>query len=372
MKIVSVTTYLLGAQDSPDGWTTVKPFLFVKLATDAGLEGWGEAYVLAGRERAIEQMILSLGERLSGRPTAGPRAFRKDALLGFADKRTGIDFYCALSALELALWDLAGKRLGAPLHQLLGGAVRDRIPLYVNVWSDRAPSLGQVVARCVKMRQQGHGAIKIYPLQFPGLDQAEACVRQIREALGPAAEILIDLNALDDPNLALQAALRFEAYDPFWFEEPVTSDDLDTLAEIRRRTRLRVVSGERHGGKFKFREMLEKRACDVLNPDIAGCGGILELLEVAAMAEAFSVAVSPHNYNSTTLGFAAMLHCAAVMPNLLTAELYPDFLAAGAAIAESDFEIADGAASLPQAPGLGVNMKEDVLTALAVSSGSVS
>ena len=372
MKIVSVTTYLLGAQDSPDGWTSVKPFLFVKLATDAGVEGWGEAYVLAGRERAVEQIALALGESLTGKPAAGPRAFRSEALLGFADKRTGIDFFCALSALELALWDLAGKQLGAPLHQVLGGALRDRIPLYVNVWSDRNPTIEQVVARCEQMRRQGHTAVKIYPLQFAGLDRAEACLRQVREALGPEAEILIDLNALDDPHLALQAALRFEAYDPFWFEEPVTSDDLDTLTEIRRRTRLRVVSGERHGGKFRFREMLEKRACDVLNPDIAGCGGISELLEVAAMAEAFSVAVSPHNYNSTTLGFAAMLHCAAVMPNLLLAELYPDFLTAGAAIAETDFEIAGGAASLPQAPGLSVTMKEEVLAGLAVSGESVS
>jgi galactonate dehydratase len=185
--------------------------------------------------------------------------------------------------------------------------------------------------------------------------------------LGALFDIMIDLNALDDPHLALQIARRCERYDPFWFEEPVTSDDLDTLAGIRARVGMRVVSGERHGGKHCFREMLEKRAADVLNPDIAGCGGILELLEIAAMAEAFSVALSPHNYNSTTLAMAAMLHAAALMPNLLTAELYPDHVALGDLFAAADFAIVAGEATLPRSPGLGVTIREDALTALADS-----
>jgi galactonate dehydratase len=286
---------------------------------------------------------------------------------GFADKRTGIDFYCALSALELALWDLAGKLAGAPVHQLLGGALHERIPLYANLWREPSGSIEALVARAAAMQQAGFAFIKIYPLQFPGLDQAEACVRAVRSAVGPDLGIMIDLNALDDPHLALAAARRFEPYDPFWFEEPVTSDDLETLAGIRSRVGMRVVSGERHGGKFRFREILERRAADVLNPDIAGCGGILELLEIAAMAEAFSVALSPHNYNSTTLAMAAMLHAAALMPNLLTAELYPDHVALGDRFAAADFAIVAGEATLPRSPGLGVTIREDALTALAGS-----
>lgn len=367
MRILGVRTYLIGASASADGSATVKPLLLVKIETDAGVDAWGEAYALSGRERAIERMILALAESLVGREASSPRSFRANAVLGFADKRTGIDFYCALSALELALWDLAGKLVGAPVHRLLGGALRDRIPLYANTWSDRPPSLDVVVERAGKMQQAGFDFIKIYPMQFSGLDQAEACVREVRNALGPHPGIMIDLNALDDPHLALEAGRRFEPFDPFWFEEPVTSDDLDTLAYIRSRVRMRVVSGERHGGKLRFREMLEKRAADVLNPDIAGCGGILELLEVAAMAEAFSVAVSPHNYNSTTVAMAAMLHASALMPNLLTAELYPDHVAVGEKFADSDFRIVNGQATLPQAPGLGVAIREDALAALAVS-----
>lgn len=371
MKIAAIRIYLLGATHSPDGSATVKPFLFVKIETDAGVGAWGEAYALPGRERAIEQMILALAETVVGREAASPRRFRTEAVRGFADKRTGIDFYCALSALELALWDLAGKQCGAPIHKLLGGALRERIPLYANTWSDRSPSIETVVDRAIRMRQDGFRFIKIYPMQLPDLDQAEACVREVRSAVGRDVGIMIDLNALDDPHLALEAARRFEAYEPFWFEEPVTSDDLDTLAYIRSRVRMRVVSGERHGGKLRFREMLEKRAVDVLNPDIAGCGGILEMLEVATMAESFSVAVSPHNYNSTTVATAAMLHAAALMPNLLTAELYPDYVACGARFAETDFDIAAGEATLSGSPGLGVTIKEDALSTLAVSKTSI-
>lgn len=176
---------------------------------------------------------------------------------------------------------------------------------------------------------------------------------------------MIDLNAVDDPHLALAAARRFEPYGPFWFEEPVTSDDLDTLAGIRARVGMRVVSGERHGGKHRFRELLEKRAADVLSPDIAGCGGILELLEIAAMAEAFSVALSPHNYNSTTIAMAAMLHASALIPNLLPAELYPDHVAPGTQFASVDFQIEGSHATLPRSPGLGVALDEAALTRLA-------
>jgi galactonate dehydratase len=172
--------------------------------------------------------------------------------------------------------------------------------------------------------------------------------------------------------LPLEAGRRFEAYEPFWFEEPVTSDDLDTLGYIRSRVRMRVVCGERHGGKPRFREMLDKWAVDVLNPDMAGCGGILDSLEVAAMAEAFSVAVSPHNYNSPTIAMAAMLHAAALMPNLLTAELYPDYLACGARFAETGFDIAAGEATLPRSPGLGVTINEDALSRVAVGTTAIS
>ncbi len=361
MNITKIKTYLVGATASLDGWTDIKPLLFVKIETDAGLHGWGEAYVLEGRERAIEQIVFLLAQGLTDREAPGPRAFRRHTAFRIADKRNSFDFHCASSALELALWDLEGKRLGAPVYQLLGGAIRPEIPLYANTWSDRSPSLQQMVDRAVRLKQDGFSAVKIYPMEFSRLDESEDFVARVREAVGPDTDIMIDMNVMDDPHVALEAARRFEPHHPFWFEEPVTSDDLETLSYVRSRVTMRVVSGERHSGKYKFREMLERRVTDVLNPDIAGCGGILELLEIAAMAETFSVAVSPHNYNSTTVAMAAMLHVSALIPNLLMAELYPSYVDLGRQFAQCSFEITDGSATLPGSPGLGVEVDEEAL-----------
>ncbi|MEM7222336.1 MAG: mandelate racemase/muconate lactonizing enzyme family protein [Pseudomonadota bacterium] len=365
MTVSAVTTYLLPAAPPPDGWSSGKTFLFAKLEADDGQVGWGEAYALPGRERAIEELVLALGRaQVIGRGPS-PRAFRHGATVDFAQRRTGIDFTCAASALEMALWDLRGKQLGQPVHVLLGGALREAVPLYANTYSDRAPSMDQVVARIESLVAQGFEAVKIYPLLFGGLAAAETFVGRVRDLLGPDRAMMIDLAGQEDAHLALAAGRRFAPYDPFWFEEPVSSDDLETLAEIRAKLCLRLVSGERHGGIFRFREMLERRAADALNPDIAGCGGILEMLDIAAMAEAHSVQLSPHNYNSNTVAFAAMLQVAALVPNLLNIELYPDFTASGERFATLHAEIGGSHATIPQAPGLGVTVDEAALAALA-------
>jgi galactonate dehydratase len=365
MKIDRIQTFLVPPSRSPDGWTGVKAFLFVKITTDTGLSGWGEAYLLPGRERVIKQVIVSLAPLLLGQDPSEIRKFRSRAVVEFADKRTGIDFYCGLSALEIALWDILGKSLNAPVYKLLGGRLRDAIPLYVSAWSDRRPSIDLLVARAQKMRADGFRAIKIYPMEFSSLAEAETCVRRVREAIGRDTDLMIDLNGLEDPYLAIKAARAFERYEPFWFEEPVSSEDLSALRHVRSASRLRIVSGERHGGICRFREILEREAADVLNPDICGCGGILEFLAISALAQAFSAQMTPHNYNSMTVGMAAMLHVSAVIPNLLVAEYVPAFQAMSDQLAKCDFRIADGAAGLPQAPGLGVAMHEQALAKLA-------
>jgi len=253
------------------------------------------------------------------------------------------------------------------VYRLLGGRLRGAIPLYVSAWSDRKPSIDLLVARAEKTKADGFRAIKIYPMEFSPLAEAEACVHRVREAIGWDADLMIDLNGLDNSYLAIRAARAFERYEPFWFEEPVSSDDLSALSYVRAASRLRIVSGERHGGIFRFREILECRAADVLNPDICGCGGILEFLAISALAQAFSAQMTPHNYNSMTIGMAAMLHVSAVIPNLLVAEYVPAFQAMSDQLAKCDFRIADGAAGLPDAPGLGVAMNEQALTKLALS-----
>ncbi len=360
MTVRKVEVFGAGGGLSPDGWSSVKRFLLVKVVAADGLAGWGEAYVLTGRERAVAEMIRSLGEAILGM-VASPRAFRAHAITELGSKNGGIDYYAAVSAIELALWDITGKRCNAPLHQLLGGALRERIPLYANIYSDRAPDAEAMAERARAMVAAGFRAVKIYPEPEKGLDIAEDRLAKVRAAVGREVDIMIDLYVLDDPYLALQAARRFAPYAPFWFEEPISARNLDALRDIRQRSGLRIVTGEQLSGKARFREVLQRGAADVLNPDVAGCGGLLEFLEIAAMAEAFSVGVSPHSYNSLTVATAVMLHASAVIPNLVWGEHYPDFEAASAAMADTSWQIVEGAASLPNTPGLGVRMNEDGL-----------
>jgi len=365
MKIAHVTPYLVGPKPSADGWSTGQTIIFVKLETDSGLVGWGEAYALSHRQRGTREIILALGEALKQMAEASPRAFLHRVARPMDSKHPGIDYASAVSALEIALWDLLGKSVQMPVHALLGGAIVDKVPVYANAWDSPLQTPQAIAARCARMRSEGHRAVKIYPLRQATLEDAEACVRLTREAVGPDVDIMLDFAVQQDPRRALRAAHLFEPYQPYWIEEPLAGDDLDALAEFRAATTARITTGERQSGLRHYRNVLDKRAADVLNPDIAGAGGILTMLEIGAMADAHSVLISPHSWNSTTVAFLAMLHTCAVMRNAIFAELYYDYLELGTELAACDYVIKDGFASLPRTPGLGVTMNEDAIRSLA-------
>jgi galactonate dehydratase len=248
---------------------------------------------------------------------------------------------------------------------VLGGAVIDRVPIYANAWDDRVQSPQAVADRCAMLTSQGYRAVKIYPLRRATLAEAEACVRLTREAVGPDVDVLIDFAIQSDPRHALRALKLFEPYDPYWIAEPVAGDDLAAMAEIRAATSCRITTGERQAGLRHYRQVLTARAADVLNPDIAGAGGILQMLEIGALADAHGAKISPHSWNSTTVAFMAMLHVCAVMRNATYAELYYGYLELGAEFAQCDCIIADGHVSLLQKPGLGVEINEEALVSLA-------
>ncbi len=366
MKIANVTPFLVGPKPSSDGWSKGQIVVFVKLETETGLIGWGEAYALSHRQRAIREIILALGEALKQMPEANPRAFLSRVAIPMDTKHPGIDYASAVSAIEIALWDLLGKSAQMPVYALLGGTIVDKVPIYANAWDSPVQTPKAIAARCAKMRSEGFRAVKIYPLQQPTLAGAEACVQLTREAVGWDVDIMLDFAVQKDPRRALRAAHLFEPYEPFWIEEPLAGDDLDALAEFRANTKTRITTGERQSGLRHYRDVLDKRAADVVNPDIAGAGGIVTMLEIGAMADAHSVMISPHSWNSTTVAFLAMLHTCAVMPNAIYAELYYDYLELGASFADCDYAIEDGYARLPKAPGLGVTMNEDAIQSLVL------
>ena len=349
-----------------------KNWLLVKVETDAGVHGWGESYTQADRDQAIEAHIHAMKRYVIGRDPFAIKHFTTVMYLDWAGKRGAMDFYCALSGIEQAMWDIAGKVAGQPVYNLLGGRCRDRIRVYANGWGDGGgPEARAEAAR--RVVERGFTALKFDPFPGPwreiiGRDQerqAVANVRAVREAVGPDVEILIEVHRRLAPVYAVRVARMMEEFDPFWYEEPVSSRNMTGLAAAKRQINIPVVTGEELYTKAEFRPVFEQGAADIINPDICNCGGILELKEIAAMAETYSVAVSPHNYNSTTVGLAATAHLCATIPNFLITEYFVNFEPIGKEISTGTLVAENGYLTLPTAPGLGIDIDEAALARYA-------
>jgi galactonate dehydratase len=343
-----------------------KNWLIVKVETDAGIHGWGEAYTQADRDKAIEVHIHQMKRYLIGRDPFAIKHFTTVMYLDWAGKRGAMDSYCAVSGIEQALWDIVGKACGQPVYNLLGGPCRGKIRVYANGWGGGARSpeaLGEAARRLV---DQGFTAMKFDPFPNPWREfidrdqerQAVAAVRAVRQAVGPKIDLLIEVHRRLAPMHAVRVAKMLEEFEPFWYEEPVSARNMDALAAVKKAISLPVVTGEELYTKAEFRKVFEQQAADIINPDICNCGGILELKEIAAMAETYSVVVSPHNYNSTTMGLAATVQLCACIPNFLITEYFVNFEEIGKEVAANPLVQQDGYITVPTAPGLGVEMNE--------------
>jgi galactonate dehydratase len=361
VKIKGVRTFLVDPGSH-------KHWLFVKVEASDGLYGWGECYTQSDRDRAVETHVRELSRYLTDQSPFDIKHFTYGAYTDFAAKRGSMDLYCAISGIEQALWDIVGKATGQPVHNLLGGAFRTTIRVYANGWAGGG-SPDQVAEQARRVVAKGFTALKFDP--FPGpwrafIDRkdeqlAVARVKAVRDAVGPDVEVLVEVHRRLAPMHAIRVARLMEPYAPFWFEEPVSVRDLGGLIDVKRAIALPVVTGEEIYTKTEFRDVLERRAADIINPDVCNCGGILELREIAAMAEPHHVAVSPHNYNSTTVGLAATLQASAGMPNFLITEYFVNFEDVGRVISRSPLTVENSHIAVPTVPGLGVDLDEDAL-----------
>ncbi|MGH2352281.1 MAG: enolase C-terminal domain-like protein, partial [Chloroflexota bacterium] len=186
-------------------------------------------------------------------------------------------------------------------------------------------------------------------------------VAAVREAVGPEVDILIEVHRRLAPRHAIRVGQQIERYDPFWYEEPTPAENLDATVDVRRKINIPVVVGEALYTKHEFREVFEKQAADIINPDICNVGGLLELREIAAMAEASCVAVAPHGNNSTTVGLAASLQVAACIPNFLIMEYPMSWEPVANEIAKNPLHVQQGTIPLPTAPGIGIDLDEAAL-----------
>ena len=364
MQITDIKTFLVHPGKA-------KNLCFVKIETDAGIHGWGECYTQSDRDLQIMAHVDQIRRYLIGRDPTNIKHFIQMAYDDFAGRRGAMDYHCAVSGLEQAMWDIAGKAYGAPTHKLIGGACRDKIRVYANGWSGGAPTPEALAERASQVIEMGFSALKFDPIPgrwrtFVGKDVERAAVenvRAVRNAVGPDVDILVEMHRRLAPMHAVRIAQDIEQFRPFWYEEPVLAENIDALASVRQKINIPVVTGEELYTKFEFREVFEKQAADILNPDVCNVGGILELKEIAAMAEPYFVAISPHNFNSTTVGLAATIQVSAAIPNFLITEYFVNLEEFGRDIAVAPFEVEDGYIRLPDAPGLGIDLNEDRLAA---------
>ena len=363
MKITGLETRLFSSQHS----NAKRNWLIVVLHTDEGIDGIGEASML-GFDPIVANLLEEWGEAyLVGKD---PMANELHWMRLYQDNigRGGRLFSTALSGIDLALWDLRGKALGVPVYKLLGGPIRDKIRVYANGWytTPGAPELNAEEAKRVvamgytAMKFDPYGHDSYYTITAEEAQLSEDRVAAVREAVGPDVDILVEVHAKFNVHTAIELGQRLEKYRPFWFEEPVSQENVSEMAQVRDHVRIPIATGERLYLKYPFYELVKAQAVDVLQPDICNAGGITELKKIAAIAESQHVSMAPHNTNAA-VGTVASMHLDVAMPNFLIQEYHAEFYE------PHYFEVFDGLprqkdgyVELSEDAGFGLTLNEDV------------
>ncbi|PZO82164.1 MAG: isomerase [Mesorhizobium amorphae] len=384
MKITDVKTWVVG---NPPPFIGGRYFLFVRLTTDSGVHGYGEAYAATFSPHLTARMIEDVAERyLVGRDPHDIDAFFRRCYSSGFSQRPDVSMMGCVSALEIACWDIIGKEAGKPVYKLIGGLVHERLRTYTYLY----PSSGSVMVDEVAPRNvyndpdmaaecaldyvaQGFNAVKLDPAgpytahdghqpRLVDIDLSARMLKAIREAVGTRCDILFGTHGQFTASGALRMARAIEPYDPLWFEEPVPPDMPEVMAEVARGTSIPIATGERLTTKWEFARVIENRAATILQPDLGRSGGILETKKIAAMAEAFHIQVAPHCYCGPIVG-AANIQLAATLPNFLILESLKQWDGFHATLLKKKIEWEDGWVIPSKEPGIGVELDEAVCEA---------
>lgn len=361
MKITKVLTRVVNAN--------MRNWVFVKVETDEpGLYGWGEA-TLEWKTEAVVGAVRDVSRFILGED---PRRIEHLYQMMYRQYfwKVGIEGMSAISGIEQALWDIKGKWLNLPVYELLGGRVRDRVRLYNHLGGGAMKSMyesaepQEFAERALMVKAMGFTALKFMPVPRTepvegtrSVQYAEGLVRAVREAVGPDMDLMVDLHARCWPAMAVQYCHAFEPYGLLFFEEPCPTEDIDATVEVTRKSRIPIATGERLVTRYPFREIFEKRACHIIQPDLSHCGGLWEARKIAAMAEAYSIAVAPHNPNGP-LALAVAVHFALATPNWLIQEMLTSDVPWREEVLDAPLEIKDGYVLPPTRPGLGIELDE--------------
>ena len=375
MKIVDMKTYIVDPH-GPGG----SNWVFVKLITDNGIEGIGEAYDVPFSPQVVAQLIQSTGERfvIDADPFKIESLWRKIYASGY-DQHPDLTKMGIISGFEIACWDIIGKALDQPIYNLLGGQYHEKLRSYTYLYPDPEnpaqrnvhtdPQLaGERAAAYVKM---GFTGVKFDPVSPPTvhapyqlslrrLENAEAVVKNVREAVGDKCDILVGTHGQMTTSSAIRLAKRLEKYDPLWLEEPVPPENRDEMARVAHHTSIPIATGERLCTKYEFRELLEKQAASILQFALGRVGGILEAKKIAGMAEAHYAQIAPHLYAGPVEAMAN-IQIDTCSPNFLIQESIETWGSFYAEILKEPIQWEEGYIIPPTKPGLGIELNEEVV-----------
>lgn len=358
MKITSLDTVVV------DFYRT--NLIFIRLGTDEGLTGVAEA-TLEGQEQAVQGAVAVLADAVLGKdPTRISRTIYE--LNRDAYWRGGPVSLTALSALEMAMWDVSARALGVPVHRMLGGQVRDRVRAYANGWFSGASSPEDFAAAAVRTVAQGFRGLKWDPFEAADLSLGPGDLRRmlepvaaVREAVGEDVELFIEGHGRFDVPTAIQVARGLEPFNPVFFEEPCPPDSIEALIEVRSKSPVPVAAGERWMGRNTFIPALARKAVDYIQPDVTHAGGLLELSFISTLAAAHYVPFAPHN-PSGPLSTAATLQLAAALPNFRYLEIMATDVPWRSEISDERLQLtAEGDVLVPDGVGLGVELDFDAI-----------
>ena len=385
MIIKDVKTWVVG---NPPPQTGGRYFIFVKLTTDGGVVGYGEAYNATFGPHVTARMIEDVAARyLVGRDPHDIETFFRLCYSSGFTQRPDVSMMGCYSALEMACWDIIGKEAGKPVYKLLGGQVHEALRSYTylypksgsvypsdigdakNVYND--PDMAAEAA--LEAVNQGFNAIKFDPAgpytiysghqpRLADIELSAAMCKAVREAVGTRADILFGTHGQFTAAGAIRMAKAIEPYDPLWFEEPVPPDMPEVMAQVARATSIPVATGERLTTKYEFSRIIENRSAGIIQPDLGRSGGILETKKIAAMAEAYHILVAPHCYCGPIVG-AANAQLAATLPNFLILESIKTWDGFHETLLKKKLHWEDGKVIPSKEPGLGVELNEDVCDA---------
>jgi len=378
MKLNAIETFVVGNPPPKRGGNY---FLFVKLTTACGIVGYGEIYTASFGGHTVATMAEDVFNRemLGEDPFQIEKMWRRVYSRGFSS-RPDISLMGVMSGLEMACWDIIGKACDKPVHALIGGKLHERLRSYTYIYPDEGmdeaafyndpDASAEMAARYVK---EGFDAVKFDPAgaytpldpHMPSLediDRSERFLKAMREAVGNDADLLFGTHGQFSVSGAKRMARMMEKYDPLWFEEPTPPERPEMMAQVAAATNIPIATGERLTTKYEFIRVLEQGAANIIQMNLGRVGGILEAKKVAALAESFYAHIAPHLYCGPIVG-AANIQVSATCPNFLILESIRKWDGFYADILTQPILWEDGHVIVPDRPGLGVELNEDLARA---------